>query len=89
MAKVELEHPIAYLTGMLIRSDPYYFRRYPKSGGGYMQIAQARPDRSGHVASEAETLNRQEFAERYGRRKHQEYLDKIYHNQLEIEFEEH
>ena len=53
MAKVELEHPIAYLTGMLIRSDPYYFRRYPKSGGGYMQIAQARPDRSRHVASEA------------------------------------
>ena len=87
MAKVELEHPIAYLTGMLIRSDPYYFRRYPKSGGGYMQIAQARPDRSGHVASEAETLNRQEFAERYGRQKHQEYVERTMRGQMEIPFE--
>lgn len=87
MAKVELEHPIAYLTGMLIRSDPYYFRRYPKSGGGFMQIAQARPDRSGHVASEAETLNRQEFAERYGRQKHQEYVERTMRGQMEIPFE--
>ena len=87
MAKVELEHPIAYLTGMLIRSDPYYFRRYPKSGGGYMQIAQARPDRSRHVASEAETLNRQEFAEKYGRQKHQEYVERTMRGQMEIPFE--
>jgi hypothetical protein len=87
MAKVELEHPIAYLTGMLIRSDPYYFRRYPKSGGGFMQIAQARPDRSGHVASEAETLNRQEFAEKYGRQKHQEYVERTMRGQMEIPFE--
>jgi hypothetical protein len=87
MAKVELEHPIAYLTGMLIRSDPYYFRRYPKSGGGYMQIAQARPDRSGHVASEAETLNRQEFAEKYGRQKHEEYVERTMRGQMEIPFE--
>lgn len=87
MAKVELEHPIAYLTGMLIRSDPYYFRRYPKSGGGFMQIAQARPDRSGHVASEAETLNRQEFAERYGRQKHEEYVERTMRGQMEIPFE--
>ncbi len=87
MAKVELEHPIAYLTGMLIRSDPYYFRRYPKSGGGFMQIAQARPDRSGHVASEAETLNRQEFAEKYGRQKHEEYVERTMRGQMEIPFE--
>ena len=87
MAKVELEHPIAYLTGMLMRSDPYYFRRYPKSGGGFMQIAQARPDRSGHVASEAETLNRQEFAERYGRQKHEEYVERTMRGQMEIPFE--
>lgn len=87
MAKVELEHPIAYLTGMLIRSDPYYFRRYPKSDGGYMQIAQARPDRSGHVASEAETLNRQEFAEKYGRQKHEEYVERTMRGQMEIPFE--
>ena len=87
MAKVELEHPIAYLTGMLIRSDPYYFRRYPKSGGGFMQIAQARPDRSGHVASEAETLNRQELAEKYGRQKHQEYVERTMRGQMEILFE--
>lgn len=86
MAKVELEHPIAYLTGMLIRSDPYYFRRYPKSGG-FMQIAQARPDRSGHVASEAETLNRQEFAEKYGRQKHEEYVERTMRGQMEIPFE--
>ena len=88
MAKVELEHPIAYLTGMLIRSDPYYFRRYPKTGGGFMQIAQGRPNRSGHVASEAERKARDDFIEKYGKQKHQEYLDKIYHNQLEIPFEE-
>lgn len=88
MAKVELEVPIEYLTGMLMGSDPYYFRRYPKSGGGYMQIAQARPNRSGHVASESEAANRREFAERYGRQKHLNYLDKIYKNQLEIQFEE-
>ena len=87
MAKVELEHPIAYLTGMLIRSDPYYFRRYPKSDGGFMQIAQARPDRSGHVASEAETLNRQEFAEKYGRQKHEEYVERTMRGQMEIPFE--
>lgn len=87
MAKVELEHPIAYLTGMLVRSDPYYFRRYPKSGGGFMQIAQARPNRSGHVASEAETLNRQEFAERYGRQKHEEYVERTMRGQMEIPFE--
>ena len=87
MAKVELEHPIAYLTGMLIRSDPSYFRRCPKSGGGFMQIAQARPDRSGHVASEAETLNRQEFAEKYGRQKHQEYVERTMRGQMEIPFE--
>lgn len=87
MAKVELEHPIAYLTGMLMRSDPYYFRRYPKSGGGFMQIAQARPDRSGHVASEAETLNRQEFAEKYGRQKHEEYVERTMRGQMEIPFE--
>ena len=34
MAKVEFEDPIASLTGILVASDPYYFRRYPKSGGG-------------------------------------------------------
>ena len=86
MAKVELEAPIVYLTGMLVGSDPYYFRRYPKSGGGYMQIAQARPNRSGHVASEAEMASRQEFAEKYGRQRHEEYVNKIFHNQLSIDF---
>ena len=87
MAKVELEVPIEYLTGMLMGSDPYYFRRYPKSGGGYMLIAQARPDRSGHVASEAEMLNRQEFAEKYGRGRHEKYMERTMRGQMEIEFE--
>lgn len=87
MAKVELEHPIVYMTGVLLGSDPYYFRRYPKSGGGYMQIAQARPDRSRHVASEAELQNREAFGERYGRQRHEAYIERIFHNQLEIQFE--
>ena len=86
MGKVELEHPIASLRGMLIRSDPYYFRRYPKPGGGVMHIVQARPNRNGHVASAAEAQNRQSFAEKYGHKKHQDYIDKIFHNQLKLEF---
>jgi len=88
MGKVDFEHPIACITGILIRSDPYYFRRYPKTGGGFMQIAQGRPNRGGHIPSEAERKARDDFIEKYGKQKHQEYLDKIYHNQLEIPFEE-
>ena len=88
MAKVEFEIPIRSIRGLLMGSDPYYFRRYPASGGGVMHIAQARPNRKGHVASEAEAANRREFAERFGRQRHEEYIDKIYHNQLEIQFED-
>ena len=53
-----------------------------------MQIAQGRPNRGGHIPSEAERKARDDFIEKYGKQKHQEYLDKIYHNQLEIPFEE-
>ena len=88
MGKVDFEHPIACITGILIRSDPYYFRRYPDSDGGYMHIVQGRPNRGGHIPSEAERKARDDFIEKYGKQKHQEYLDKIYHNQLEIPFEE-
>ena len=49
MAKVEFEDPIASLTGILVASDPYYFRRYPKSGGGVMHIAQSRPNRTSDI----------------------------------------
>ena len=49
MGKVDFELPIESLRGMLMRSDPYYFRRYPKTGGGVMHIVQARPNRKGHI----------------------------------------
>lgn len=88
MAKVEFEDPIASLTGILVASDPYYFRRYPKSGGGVMHIAQSRPNRSDHTPSPEELATRVAFGERYGRQRHLEYLDKIWKGQLQIDFPE-
>jgi len=88
MGKVEFNNPIASIRGVLIRGDPYYFRRYPKTGGGVMHIVQARPNRKGHVASPAETANRREFAEKYGRQKHEEWQERQFKNQLEIPFKE-
>ena len=88
MGKVDFELPIESLRGMLMRSDPYYFRRYPKTGGGVMHIVQARPNRKGHIPSKAETENRKIFAIKYAQQRHQEYIDKIFKNQLEIQFEE-
>ena len=87
MAKVEFEDPIASLTGILVGSDPYYFRRYPKSGGGVMHIAQSRPNRSGHTPSPEELAARIRFGQLFGRDKHLAYLERIYKNQLTINFE--
>jgi hypothetical protein len=86
MAKVEFAPGIESVTGILTGTDPYYLRRYPKSGGGVMHIAQARPNRSGHVPSAAERTARIVFGEKYGRQKHEEYVNKILHNQLSIDF---
>lgn len=86
MAKVEFEDPIASLTGILVGSDPYYFRRYPKSGGGVMHIAQSRPNRSGHTPTPEELATRIRFGQVFGREKHQAYLERIYKNQLTINF---
>lgn len=87
MAIVQLNNPIASLRGILMRSDPYYFRRYPVAGGKMMQIAQARPNRSGHVPSEAEKASRIMFAEKYGQRRHDDYIDRLFKNQLKIDFD--
>lgn len=87
MAKVELKNPLASLRGTLLSSDPYYFRRYPVAGGKMMQIAQARPNRKGHIASEAEKETRVTFGDKYGRQRHEDYIEKIYKNQLKIDFE--
>lgn len=58
MAKVEFEEPTQSLRGILVSSNPYYFRRYPKSGGGVMHIAQSRPNRSQHRATEHEAAKK-------------------------------
>ena len=86
MGKVDFARPIQSLRGVLIRSDPYYFRRYPKTGGGVMHIVQARPNRKGHIASAAEAQNRRDFAEKYGRQRHEDFQQRIFRNQLEIPF---
>ena len=86
MAIVQFNNPIASMRGILIRSDPYYFRRYPAAGGGVMHIAQARPNRKGHIPSPAEQETRIQFAERYGRQRHEEYMERHFKNQLEIPF---
>ena len=86
MGKVVFNNPIASIRGVLIRGDPYYFRRYPKSGGGVMHIVQARPNRKGHLPSAAETQNRQDFAKKYGRQKHLDWQERHFKNQLEIPF---
>ena len=86
MAKVEFEHPIKSVTGILVRTDPYYLRRYPKTGGGVQHIAQARPDRSKHVATPAEADNRQRFALQFGKQKHNDFIERTMKGQTEIEF---
>ena len=86
MAKVEFEEPVKSLRGLLVGSDPYYFRRYPKGGGGYMHIAQGRPNRKGHKATSSERANRELFATVFGKQKHAEYIKRKYFRQLKIDF---
>ena len=86
MAKVEFDPGIESVRGILMGTDPFYIRRYPATGGGVMHIVQARPDRSGHVPSEAERQTRITFAEVFGRQKHLDFLARKYKNQLTLHF---
>ena len=75
------------VRGILMGTDPFYIRRYPGKDG-VMHIVQARPDRSGHTPSAAEARTRIVFAETFGRQKHLEFLERKWHNQPELPFEE-
>ena len=86
MAKVEFEPGIESVWGILMGTDPFYIRRYPDKDGSVMHIVQARPDRSGHVPTEAERQTRITFAEQYGKQKHLDFLERKYKDQMEIEF---
>ena len=88
MAKVEFDPGIESVRGILMGTDPFYIRRYPATGGGVMHIVQARPDRSGHTPSAAEAQTRITFAERFGRQKHLDFLERKFKNQLTINFNE-
>ena len=69
-------------------SDPYYIRRYPDKDGKVMHIVQARPDRSGHVPTQAERQNRIDFAERYGAQRHAEFMERKWKGQTVIPFQD-
>jgi hypothetical protein len=86
MAKVEFDPGIESVTGILMGTDPFYIRRYPERGGGVMHIVQARPNRSGHVPSVAESTARIVFGDVYGRQKHLAFLERKFKNQLTINF---
>jgi hypothetical protein len=66
MGKIYFENGIDSATGVLMGSDPFYIRRYRCKNGSIKHIVQARPDRSGHIATEAERANRKAFGERFG-----------------------
>ncbi len=85
MAKVEFDSGIESVRGILMGTDPFYIRRYP-SKDGVMHIVQARPDRSGHTPSAAESTARIVFAEKYGHQKHLAFLERTMKNQLTINF---
>ncbi len=85
MAKVEFDPGIESVRGILMGTDPFYIRRYP-SKDGVMHIVQARPDRSGHTPSAAESTARIVFAEKYGHQKHLAFLERTMKNQLTINF---
>ena len=86
MAKVEFVPGIESVTGILLGTDPYYLRRYPERGGGVMHIVQARPNRTGHIPSEAERSARISFGEIFGKQKHLDFLERKFKNQLTINF---
>ena len=87
MAKVEFDIGIDSVRGILMGDDPYYIRRYPDKNGAVMHIVQARPNRSSHVATQAERQNRIDFAERYGAQRHAEFIERKWMNQMEIPFD--
>ena len=87
MAKVEFDPGIDSVRGILMGTDPFYIRRYP-GRDGIMHIVQARPDRSGHIPSDAEKHTRIVFAEKYGHDKHIAFLERKFKNQLTINFNE-
>ena len=88
MAKVEFDPGIESVRGILMGTDPFYIRRYPQRGGGVMHIVQARPDRSGHIPTAAESTARVTFAEKYGRQRHLDFLERKYRGQLFLPFED-
>ena len=66
MGKVSFDMGIESVTGVLMGSDPFYIRRYKRKDGTILHIVQARPDRSSHKATAAESANREAFGKRYG-----------------------
>ena len=86
MAKVEFDPGIDSVRGILMGTDPFYIRRYP-SKDGVMHIVQARPDRSGHIPTAAESTARITFAQKYGHEKHLAFLERTLKNQLSIPFD--
>lgn len=88
MGKVIFDIGINSVRGILMGSDPFYIRRYPDKDGGVMHIVQARPNRSNHIASEAEKANRVAFGILFGRERHREFIARTMKGQLEIEFVE-
>ena len=87
MAKVEFDPGIDSVTGILMGTDPFYIRSY-RGQDGVRHIVQARPDRSGHTPSEAEAHTRIVFAEKFGRQKHLDFLERTMKGQLELPFNE-
>ena len=88
MAKVEFDAGIDSVRGILMGTDPFYIRRYPERGGGVMHIVQARPNRSGHVPSEAERQTRIIFAEKFGLQRHLDFLERKWKDQPELPFDD-
>ena len=86
MAKVEFDPGIDSVRGILMGTDPFYIRRYP-GRDGIMHIVQARPNRSGHIPSDAEKHTRIVFADVFGRQKHLAFLERTMKNQMEIPFD--
>lgn len=66
MGKVSFDIGIDSVRGVLMRSDPFYIRRYKRKDGTVQYIVQARPNRSNHKATPKETANRAAFGKRYG-----------------------
>ena len=87
MAKVEFDPGIDSVRGILMGTDPFYIRRYPGKDG-VMHIVQGRPDRSGHTPSAAECQTRISFAETYAHKRHLDFLERKWHNQPELPFED-